>query len=141
MRLSPPKRGGVTCPASAPGDLTPVTQEGFAERVRAVVAAIPAGLVLTYGDVATLAGSPRAARPVGQLLRQTLGEELPWHRVVNASGAISSGGDVHRPRWQRERLASEGVRFDAQGRIDLARYRWTPSKGSAVVAFLHEGDP
>lgn len=87
---------------------------------------IPRGKVVTYGQVAELAGLPRRARLVGQVLWQ-LDEttDIPWHRVINARGEISysasrNGGDV----LQRLRLEAEGVMFSEAGRIDLARYQW-----------------
>ncbi len=97
------------------------------ERVWAVVRRIPRGRVATYGQVAALAGLSGQARQVGYALHALPGEGLaPWHRVVNARGAISlppgGGADV----TQRLRLEREGVRFDARGRIDLARFGWRP---------------
>jgi methylated-DNA-protein-cysteine methyltransferase related protein len=97
------------------------------ERVWAVVRRIPRGRVATYGQVAALAGLGGQARQVGYALHALPGEGLaPWHRVVNARGAISlppgRGADV----TQRLRLEREGVRFDARGRIDLDRFRWRP---------------
>jgi methylated-DNA-protein-cysteine methyltransferase related protein len=102
------------------------------ERVWAVVRRIPLGRVATYGQVAALAGLGRQARQVGYALHALPGEGFaPWHRVVNARGAISlppgGGADV----TQRLRLEREGVRFDARGRIDLGRFGWRP--GARVV--------
>ena len=51
-------------------------------------------------------------------------EHVPWHRVINGQGGISSRGDVRRAQEQRERLEAEGVRFEANGTVDLDRYRW-----------------
>ncbi|MBX0106500.1 MGMT family protein, partial [Salmonella enterica subsp. enterica serovar Typhi] len=65
-------------------------QDTFPQRVWQIVASIPEGFVTTYGDVARLAGSPRAARQVGGVLKRLPeGSTLPWHRVVNRHGAIS----------------------------------------------------
>ena len=96
-------------------------------RVWAIVRRIPRGRVATYGQIAALAGLGRQARQVGYALHALPGEGFaPWHRVVNAHGAISlppgGGADV----TQRLRLEREGVRFDARGRIDLERYGWRP---------------
>lgn len=64
--------------------------DSFPQRVWQIVASIPEGCVTTYGEVARLAGSPRAARQVGGVLRRLPeGSTLPWHRVVNRHGAIS----------------------------------------------------
>ena len=100
----------------------------FHERVLAVVRAIPRGTVLPYGEVATLAGTPRAARAVGSVLRTRTepGDEVPWQRVINAQGRISSRGDVVRATLQRDLLEAEGVEFDASDTIDLARFGWRP---------------
>ncbi|PIJ52211.1 cysteine methyltransferase [Erwinia sp. OLTSP20] len=98
-------------------------QDHFYQRVYQVVAAIPRGCVTTYGEVAMLAGSPRAARQVGGVLKRLPeGSKLPWHRVVNRSGKISlTGPDLHR---QRRALLAEGVDVSEDGRISLSRYRW-----------------
>jgi methylated-DNA-protein-cysteine methyltransferase-like protein len=87
-----------------------------------VVAGIPRGHVLTYGEVARLAGMSRWARRVSRAMRRAPKSlELPWHRVVNAQGRISFPEDSNGYRLQRERLEAEGVVFDG-GRIDLDRY-------------------
>jgi methylated-DNA-protein-cysteine methyltransferase-like protein len=91
-----------------------------------VVASIPPGRVATYGQVARLAGIPRRARSVGYALSALSGESpVPWHRVVNAAGKISERGrHVGAEDTQRIRLEREGVRFDAQGRLNLAEVQW-----------------
>lgn len=101
-----------------------VVGPGFYERVYAVVAEVPEGRVVTYGDVATVLGSPRVARQVGWALAASLGDDaLPWHRVINAQGRISFKGDTERAQLQRARLEAEGVVFDPQDRVDLLRFR------------------
>ncbi|ELY2782543.1 TPA: MGMT family protein [Cronobacter turicensis] len=98
-------------------------QDTFPQRVYQIVAAIPEGFVTTYGEVALLAGSPRAARQVGGVLKRLPeGSKLPWHRVVNRRGEISlTGPDLQR---QRQALLAEGVQVSGKGEIDLARYGW-----------------
>ncbi len=98
--------------------------DSFPQRVWQIVAAIPPGSVTTYGEVARLAGSPRAARQVGGVLRRLPeGSTLPWHRVVNRQGQISlTGPDLQR---QRQALLADGVQVSGSGQIDLARYRWS----------------
>lgn len=94
------------------------------QRILATVDSIPAGRVATYGQVAREAGLPGRARLVGALLAALpVGSRLPWHRVVNARGGISPRPGEG-PARQVRRLAREGVRPDAGGRIDLARHRW-----------------
>lgn len=90
-------------------------------RIYAVVRRIPAGRVTTYGAVARKV--PCGARQVGYALHALRGgTPLPWHRVLNARGAISlRGSDAI---TQRLRLEREGVRFSARGAVDLARYGW-----------------
>ncbi|MGC0837370.1 MGMT family protein [Pantoea agglomerans] len=95
----------------------------FQQRIWQIVAAIPAGRVTTYGDVALLAGSPRAARQVGGVLsRLPEGTTLPWHRVVNRHGTISLKGD--RLLRQRDALEAEGIEVSDDGQLDLEAYRW-----------------
>ncbi|OBI40311.1 DNA methyltransferase [Mycobacterium kyorinense] len=86
------------------------------ERVRALVAAIPAGRVATYGDIAAAAGlsSPRI---VGWIMR-TDSSDLPWHRVITASGRPAR----HLATRQLELLRAEGVLAD-DGRVALAEVR------------------
>ena len=87
-----------------------------------VVQGIPSGHVLTYGEVARLAGKSRWARRVSQAMRRTpRGVELPWHRVVNAQGKISFPADSHGYAEQKSRLEEEGVVF-LGGKIDLDRF-------------------
>jgi methylated-DNA-protein-cysteine methyltransferase-like protein len=94
----------------------------FQELVEDLVADIPPGRVMTYGDLAAACGRPGAARQVGAIARQ--GEAvLPWHRVVRADGRLALVGD---PAWQPGALAEEGVGLD-RGRVaDFAHRRWYP---------------
>jgi methylated-DNA-protein-cysteine methyltransferase-like protein len=101
-----------------------VVGPGFHAKVYALVRKVPRGRVATYGQIATLLGSPRVARQVGWAMAALTEERVPWHRVINAQGGISSRGDVRRAQEQRERLEAEGVRFEANGTVDLDRYRW-----------------
>jgi methylated-DNA-protein-cysteine methyltransferase-like protein len=101
-----------------------VVSEGFYKRVYSVVRRVPPGFVVTYGDVATVLGSPRVARHVGWALASLREEDVPWHRVINAKGSISGRGDTARAAEQRRRLVAEGLHFDADERLELRRYRW-----------------
>lgn len=105
-----------------------VVGPGFHARVYAVVRRVPRGKVATYGQIATLLGSPRVARQVGWALAacEHAEQPVPWHRIINAQGRISHRGDVIRAQHQRELLEHEGVRFDELERIDLKRYGWKP---------------
>ena len=97
----------------------------FQQRIWQIVAAIPYGKITTYGDVARLAGSPRAARQVGGVLKRLpAGSQLPWHRVINRHGQISlTGDDLFR---QRDALEAEGIEVTDDGHIALDKYRWQP---------------
>lgn len=101
----------------------------FRERVLALVARIPAGRVMTYGQLALLAGNPGAARQAGYVMNSLVGEdaELPWQRVINAQGRVSTHkvgfGDL-----QEKLLRAEGVLFDSSGRCDLSRVQWWPEE-------------
>lgn len=100
------------------------------QQIYRVVAGIPSGRVATYGQVARLAGLAGRARAVGYALSALDGTSpLPWHRVVNAAGAVSprSGGDGME-QVQRMRLQREGVAFDARGRVRLADFGWQPAE-------------
>lgn len=99
---------------------------GWNARVYAVVRQCPAGFVTTYGQVATLLGSPRVARHVGFALAALAvaeaDEPVPWHRVINSQGRISHRGDVRRATQQERLLKREGIVFDLRGRVDLRRF-------------------
>ena len=95
--------------------------------ISAVVAEIPAGRVCAYGRIAELAGLPRRARLVGRILAELpAGHDLPWHRVVRASGqlAFEPGSSGH--RRQTRRLRSEGV-VVAGARVDMQKFGWQMS--------------
>ena len=97
-----------------------------AERIWQVVAAIPKGRVATYGQVADLAGLPRAARLVGRTMSNLpKGSKLPWFRVLNSRGELSFARDSVRWRRQRDKLAAEGITL-IKGRLSLKAYRWQP---------------
>ena len=96
----------------------------FKERVLAVVAAIPRGRVMTYGQIAALCGSPRAARIVGGIAH-TADQSLPWQRVVNKSGGMAVGYPGGTAGHQKN-LEQEGVEF-TNGRINLEKYLWHPT--------------
>ncbi|MGG3451126.1 MULTISPECIES: MGMT family protein [Bacillaceae] len=94
----------------------------FTAEVVQILKEIPPGYVVTYGQVARMAGSPRAARQVVRILH-SMSEKygLPWHRVVNAKGEIAVPNNDSR-EVQRLLLEAEGVSFTKDGRVDLARF-------------------
>lgn len=98
-------------------------------RIQRVVSAIPEGRVATYGQVALLAGLPRRARLVGRALAALDDDSgVPWHRVINVQGRISSRGGSPHEYFQRLLLEEEGVELDERGRIDLERFGWEPEE-------------
>jgi methylated-DNA-protein-cysteine methyltransferase-like protein len=100
----------------------------FYEAVYRVVRDIPRGRVMTYGQIATILGSPRAARAVGYALRASGGkDDVPWQRVINGKGRISARSEVERPLIQRMLLESEGVVFGLDGACQLADFLWHPA--------------
>jgi methylated-DNA-protein-cysteine methyltransferase-like protein len=101
---------------------TTADYDRWVKSVWQVVEDIPRGHVLTYGEVARLAGMSRAARRVSQAMRRApRTRKLPWHRVVNAAGKISFPVDSEGYRQQKKRLECEGVVF-VKGKIDLERH-------------------
>jgi O-6-methylguanine DNA methyltransferase len=98
------------------------TPSVFAQKVLQVVSRIPTGRVATYGDVARMAGRPRAARAVGAILRTATRRALPYHRVIAAGGRLGGyGGSVE---IKRALLAAEGLRVRS-GRVrDFRTVRW-----------------
>ena len=100
--------------------------EPYTRRVVDIIQSIPEGYVMTYGQIAALAGSPRGARQVVRILHSlSRAHRLPWHRVVNVKGEIALTDDESRMK-QMHFLQSEGVEVGKDGRIDLERYRFIP---------------
>lgn len=93
--------------------------ELFRQEVINIVGQIPRGRVLTYGQIARLAGYPLHARHVGNALQGLSDEAIPCHRVVNSAGRLA-------PNWpeQRQLLQSEGVLFKPNGNVDLKQAQW-----------------
>ena len=98
----------------------------FTENVVEIIRSIPEGKVATYGQVARLAGSPRAARQVVRALHSmSKKHRLPWHRVINAKGQIALQDDESYNE-QVLSLEAEGVEIGLNGVIDLDRFQWQP---------------
>ncbi|MEH7126432.1 MGMT family protein [Bacillus sp. JJ1503] len=101
--------------------------ETFTEKAILIIKNIPAGKVMTYGQIAKLAGSPRGARQVVRILHSmSKKHQLPWHRVINSKGEIGLKDDEHYS-VQRLSLESEGVEFKLNGTIDLNLYLYEPN--------------
>ncbi|MCP4548064.1 MAG: DNA methyltransferase, partial [bacterium] len=94
----------------------------FTERVKQRIKKIPRGRVASYGQIATMAGSPRGARQVVRILHSSSEKDnLPWHRVINKQGkiALKPGAGYE---LQKSLLEGEGVVFGLRDQIDLKRY-------------------
>jgi O-6-methylguanine DNA methyltransferase len=98
----------------------------FVQRVLTVVRRIPVGRVATYGDVAALAGQPRAARAVGNIMRDCRRPDVPCHRVIAAGGRL--GGYGGSEALKRALLAAEGVVVSGSRVRELDRVTWNPRK-------------
>ena len=92
----------------------------LAGRILDQAAAVPAGFVATYGDIAARAGSP-SPRLVGRVLAELSDDTIPWHRIVRSDGIPAQQIRAE----QTDRLRAEGVEV-RNGRVDLARHRWRP---------------
>ncbi len=93
------------------------------QRIYKVVARIPEGRVITYGQIAALVGSPQCARGVARALKNTPATlHIPCHRVVNSKGELAPAGVFDD---QRQVLLREGVCFKENGCVDLQRSGWT----------------
>jgi methylated-DNA-protein-cysteine methyltransferase-like protein len=87
---------------------------------------IPPGSVANYGQVAEIAGVPRGARQVAYALRHVPADrDLPWHRVITASGRIAFEAGSLNFRRQRDRLKDEGVPV-INGKVNMNKFRWQP---------------
>ncbi len=96
----------------------------FREKVYQLCRKIPEGKVATYGQLARLAGKPKAARAVGAFMRMNPNApQTPCHRVVAANGALTGYSAGHGIRTKREMLVAEGVRFN-KAKVDLRLSLW-----------------
>lgn len=93
----------------------------FQRRVIAVVRRIPRGRVATYGDVARLAGAPRATRAVGTIMRDCRDPLVPCHRVIGAGGALGGYGNL---QLKRELLRAEGLEVGVRRVRGFVRVQW-----------------
>ncbi len=98
----------------------------FYDAVLEIVRRIPKGKVATYGQIAALAGSPRASRIVGGALCRCKDPSVPCHRVVNRLGGMAPQGTFGLPGEQERRLLEDGVSLRPDHTVDLKAYRWQP---------------
>ncbi len=99
----------------------------FTQSVIEIIRKIPKGKVLTYGQIAVLAGNPRGARQVSWILHSSSKKyNLPWHRVINAKGKIALKSMDDRFS-QKIMLEEEGIEFEKDFKIDLEQFLWHPN--------------
>lgn len=98
-------------------------KNSFFEEVYKVVTRIPAGKVMSYGQIARVLGAPRAARQAGWAMR-CCPDDIPWQRVVKDSGEIAGGGHAD---FRRILLEEERVSFLPDGRVDMEKCRYVPT--------------
>ena len=99
------------------------------EKIYRFVLKIPRGRVMTYGQIARLLEDRYSPRLVGWAMHATPqdGRNIPWHRVINSKGGISTGRIIiQEPQLQQYLLEAEGVVFDERGHCDLSVYQWSP---------------
>ena len=96
------------------------------DAVYEIVRTIPPGRVMTYGQISSMLGARLSPLAVGWALR-ACPEDVPWQRVVNASGGCSTERLPDLPGGLQQRLLErEGVEFDARGKLSLKEYRFVP---------------
>lgn len=107
----------------------------FTERALKIIKQIPPGKIMTYGQVAATAGSPRGARQVTRILHSMSAKhDLPWHRIVNVKGQIVLQNEEAR-FFQRKTLQEEGVEVSKEGLIDLLEFRFHPTTEEKIERF------
>lgn len=113
-----------------------------AQRIYAVVRAIPRGKVATYGQLALLAGIPAGHRIAARALA-VCPDGLPWYRVLakkDARRAKIAVADPDHVRIQRARLAAEGVKFDEGGYVVLRQFGWLPAEAAPQKRAKHAAE-
>ena len=108
----------------------PIDSPDYREHVYRLVRQIPAGRVMTYGQIAYLLGEGYTPRTVGFVMHGANEANTPWHRVINAQGRCSTGRIVIPPDKQQGMLETEGIEFDSRGRCRLDRYQWSPDQAT-----------
>src|SRR5262252_1419341 len=106
----------------------PQDEPSFRERVYQLVLRIPAGRVMSYGQVARVLGAGYDARAIGNVMYATPqdGRNIPWHRVINSQGGCSTTGRTMPPDLQQRLLEAEGIAFNDKGRCAVEKYLWVP---------------
>jgi len=108
----------------------------LAAHVFALVRVCPAGRVTTYGWLAKAVGYPRGARMVGWIMNESP-QGVPAQRVINSKGELSGNWAFTTPGGMRKMLEEEGIVFSPEGRVDLKRYGWDPSRDLSKEELQH----
>ena len=112
---------------------------GFFERVYQLVRQVPPGKVTSYGAIARMLDHPHAARTVGWALHSLPeGSDVPWQRVINSQGRISTSCREHGTDRQRALLEAEGIEFDERETVDWGRFGWEGLAWPEVEELMHE---
>ena len=112
-----------------PDELSPTDEQttSLMAQVFALVQACPAGRVTTYGWIGKALGYPRGARMIGWIMNHT-SPGVPAQRVINSKGELSGSWAFGQKGRMRQLLEAEGITFTEDGRVDLKRYGWDPSR-------------
>jgi methylated-DNA-protein-cysteine methyltransferase related protein len=110
-------------------DISPIPEQTatLSARVFALVRACPEGRVTTYGWIGKALGYPRGARMVGWIMNETP-QGVPAQRVINSKGELSGSWAFGSPDLMHQLLENEGIIFSDDGRVDLKRYGWDPTR-------------
>ena len=103
-----------------------VDDKSYREKVYKIVREIPAGRVMTYGQIASILGEGYTARTVGYVMHAADSENVPWQRVINSQGKCSTAKLFLPYNVQQKMLEDEGVVFNEKGKCDLEKYQWFP---------------
>jgi methylated-DNA-protein-cysteine methyltransferase-like protein len=104
-----------------------VNDKTYRERVYEIIRQIPAGNLMTYGQIAIILGEGYTARTVGYVMHGADTENVPWQRVINSQGKCSTGRLTIPVNLQQELLEAEGVVFSDKGKCDLGKFQWFPA--------------
>jgi len=106
-----------------------IAMSEFKERIYKIVSTIPRGNVVSYGQVALMAGIPRAARQVGWMLSLLKdSQNTPWWRVINNKGYISIKNNEYSAIEQKNLLELDGIIVNNNFEIDIKKYRYIPTE-------------
>ena len=121
-----------------PNEPSPISGQAttVAAHVFALVRACPVGRVTTYGWLAKAVGYPRGARMIGWIMNEA-SQGVPAQRVINSKGELSGNWAFNTPGGMRKLLEEEGIVFTPEGRVDLKRYGWDPSRDLSAGELQH----